>query len=150
MTRRVLLLAAALVLLAGCSHQRSATAPTTTLPVGLPKMTVTPGVVLTTSTADVCTLGWASKHRHGLTAKQKVAVLRAYGYPKDQRVAEWDHYVSLELGGGNGVQNIFPMIDRAQAMRKDRLEDRLHDEVCTGRQTLSVAQAHIRQYWLWW
>lgn len=150
MTRRVLLLALALMLLAGCSHQRSATVPTTTLPTGLPKVTVTPGVVLTTSQADVCTPGWASKHRHSLTAKQKVAVLRAYGYPKDQKVAEYDHLISLELGGGNGVQNAFPMVDRAQAARKDRLEDRLHDEVCSGRLTLSEAQAHIRQYWRWW
>src|SRR6266545_1790973 len=102
--------------------------------------TVTPGVVLTTSAADVCTPGWASKHRHGLTATQKATVLRAYGYLADQKVAEYDHLISLELGGGNTERNIWPQVDPAQDQRKDRLENTLHAQVCAGRMQLAAAQ----------
>jgi len=120
---------------------------TTVQSVGQPRGDVTPGVVLTSSAADVCTLGWAGKHRHGLTAAQKATILKAYGYPAGQRVAEYDHLISLELGGGNSTLNIFPMVDRAEAQRKDLLEGKLNRLVCSGKLGLPEAQDRIRTYW---
>ncbi len=129
-------------------------ATTTTAPtVGRPRGDVTPGVVLTSSVADVCTAGWAGKHRHGLTAAQKATVLKAYGYPAGQKVAEWDHLVSLELGGGNGPENIWPQLSDPDQQRKGKLENALHAAVCPpgpGKLPLAVAQDHIRHFWLYW
>jgi hypothetical protein len=155
MTRRLVLLLVLAVLVAGCDREApEPTPPVVTVgsvgSVGYPRPGVTPGGVLTTRTTDVCTPGWASKHRRGLSAKQKTTVLKAYGYPTSQKVAEWDHLVSLELGGGNGVRNIWPQVDHAQDQRKDRLENTLHQQVCAGQLTLTQAQVEIRQFWLYW
>lgn len=154
MTRRVLLLAL-LLTLAACTPARhttpTATPPATTLAVaGRPLPAVTPGVVLTTRIADVCTPGWASRHRRGLTDQQKTTVRKSYGLRAGQAVAEWDHLVSLELGGGNGVRNIWPQVSGDAKHRKDLLENKLHWQACNGGITLAQAQDRIRQYWLWW
>lgn len=150
MTRRVLLLA--LVLLAGCTaHTAGTPTPITTfMPNGLPRGSITPGIIITTSKTDVCTVGWSTQHRRSLTVKQKTVVLRAYGYPDSIKVAEWDHLVSLELGGGNGVKNIWPQISDLDQERKDRLENALHRQVCTGQLSLAEAQGRIKEYWRWW
>jgi hypothetical protein len=148
---RVLLLAI-LLMAAACTPRAQPAPPPTTIAVtvGQPRPNVTPGAVLTTNATDVCTAGWASKHRHGLTTAQKATILAAYGYPAGQKVAEYDHLISLELGGGNGTRNIWPQVDHAQAERKDRLENTLHAKVCTGKLSLDRAQTEIRQFWLWW
>lgn len=77
-------------------------------------------------------------------------MLAAYGLGADQPVAEWDHLVPLELGGANGIRNIWPQLSTDDAHRKDRLESRLHAQVCppgSSKLGLQVAQARIRQYW---
>ncbi|MGD0715339.1 MAG: DUF3761 domain-containing protein [Gaiellaceae bacterium] len=62
---------------------------------------------------------------------------------------EIDHIVSLELGGSNDIANLFP--ERADANPgyhvKDKLENRLHDLVCTGRIGLRSAQERIAGDW---
>jgi hypothetical protein len=152
-TRRVLLLVLALAVLVGCTSRQQPISTTTTLStLGQPKPTITPGVVATTSRADVCTAGWASKHRRSLTAAQKAAVLKAYGYPASQKVAEWDHLLPLELGGGNGAKNIWPQLNDRDQQRKDGLENRLHAAVCRTKDPLplTVAQDEIIHFWLHW
>jgi hypothetical protein len=150
---RILLLAVLLAALVGCTGTEDAdsvpSAPTTTtVPLaGLPNPELTPGVVLTTRTADICTPGWASKHRKNLTAAEKARVLTAYGYPATIKVVEMDHLISLELGGGNGPRNIWPQLDRAAATRKDHLEGKLARLVCSGQLAPVVAQERIRTFW---
>lgn len=165
--RRVSVVALTALLLAGCGQGGNATVsptvsslagapsrpvvrPVTAPPMSRPDPKLTPGTVLTTKITDICTPGWATKHRRSLTAGQKRTVLARYKLPQATRVAEWDHLVSLQLGGGNGPGNIWPDTDKAAQARKDRLENRLHDDVCDGRTTLVVAQARIKQYWLHW
>lgn len=131
------------------SHPPEAS-PTPTY-VGKPITSVTPGKpIITTNKDDVCTPGWATAHRGYLRAAQKRDVLTLYGLPTDTKPAEWDHLISLELGGGNGPENIWPQMDHAQDQRKDRLENRLHDDVCDGRFTLHEAQRQIREFWRYW
>jgi hypothetical protein len=69
---------------------------------------------------------------------------RLYG-----RTLEIDHIVSLELGGSNEVANLFP--EKANARPgykvKDRLENRLHDLVCSGQMSLRRAQTQIAANW---
>lgn len=138
----------ALVLLAtACAGQSTATPSPTPSPTPTPVATdrpipaVTPGGVTAATKADVCTPGWA---------QQKAKLLAAYHLPAGVKVVEWDHLVALELGGGNGVRQVWPMLDRAEVLRKDRLEDRLHAEVCAGSLGLGVAQERSREYWLYW
>lgn len=144
------LLVAALIVatLAGCAREDSDGPPTpstTTAAVWHPQADLTPGTVLTTRTADVCKPGWAGAHRKSLTAAQKRKLLHDYGVTAAQ-VGEWDHLVSLELGGGNGPQNIWPQ-SRADEASKDQFENRLHRQVCAGQIKLAAAQQRIRHYW---
>ncbi len=119
-------------------------------PTDRPNDAVTPGDTITGRATDVCTPGWATAHRQRLTLTQKTAVLKAYELPLDTKISEWDHLIPLELGGGNGTKNIWPMTNRAQDQRKDRLENRLHDDVCDRGLPLVDAQARARDYWRWW
>lgn len=61
-----------------------------------------------------------------------------------------DHLVSLELGGSNSRANLFPEAasPRPGAHEKDRLENRLHDEMCDGRITMRHAQKLIVGDWV--
>jgi hypothetical protein len=63
---------------------------------------------------------------------------------------EVDHIVSLELGGSNDISNLFPESYSIQygARTKDKLEDNLHEQVCTHRLPLAVAQDEIATDWL--
>jgi len=116
-----------------------------------PNVSVTPGVIITIKSGDVCTPGWSLKHRISLTSKQEKEVLVKYGYSANQAVAQWDHYFSLELGGGNTELNIWPVISLAQAKQKDRLENKLHALVCgKTKLDLQIAQVEERYFWEYW
>lgn len=58
--------------------------------------------------------------------------------------------VSLELGGSNARSNLFPEAARPRpgSHENDRLENRLHDEVCSGDITLRHAQRLIAHNWV--
>jgi hypothetical protein len=58
---------------------------------------------------------------------------------------EVDHLVSLELGGSNGIANLWPEAaePRPGFHEKDRYENYLHAEVCAGRMPLQEAQRRI-------
>lgn len=161
MTRRRLAIAALGLALLGCgvrwdtpthpiSYPTPAPASTAAAYVRHPITSVTPGNVITRDAGDVCMRGWAGAHRDALTVKEKRYVLTLYGLPEGTPVSEWDHLVSLELGGGNGMENIWPMTDHAQDQRKDRLENRLHADVCAARISLPTAQREIREFWRHW
>ena len=72
----------------------------------------------------------------------------AYGDHGSMRGYEYDHLVSLELGGApNDARNLWPE-PGASPNVKDRLEDRLHTMVCHGTITLAAAQRAIAVDWL--
>jgi hypothetical protein len=83
---------------------------------------------------------------------RKDAVYAAYGIHRhfDGRTGEVDHLVSLELGGSNARANLFPeaAVPRPGSHEKDRLENRLHAEVCAGTLTLRSAQRAIATDWV--
>ena len=82
---------------------------------------------------------------------EKFEVEREYGMPAGHygNTLEIDHIVSLELGGSNDKANLFP--ERLYAHPgyrvKDRLENKLHDLVCSGAMKLRVAQRGIASNW---
>jgi hypothetical protein len=83
---------------------------------------------------------------------RKDAVHAAYGMTRhfNGHDGEVDHLVSLELGGTNATANLFPEAasPKPGSHEKDRLENRLHDEVCSGQITLRRAQQLIAGNWV--
>lgn len=109
--------------------------------VDLPDRSLTPGVVLTTSTGRVCTPGYASSVRD-VPGSESDAVYARYDVVHVPYAHEVDHLVSLELGGSNAIGNLWPepYAGRWGARTKDVLENRLHDLVCSGQLSLRRAQ----------
>src|SRR5215510_12666647 len=63
---------------------------------------------------------------------------------------EVGHLIPLELGGSNVIRNLWPENYRGflNAYDKDRLENYLHDAVCSGRMPLQAAQETIATDWV--
>jgi hypothetical protein len=63
---------------------------------------------------------------------------------------EVDHLVSLELGGSNDIANLWPEAanPRPGFHEKDKVENYLHDQVCSGAVSLQQAQVEIATNWL--
>ena len=78
----------------------------------------------------------------------------ADGRPTPKKFAdacEVDHLISLEIGGADDPRNLWPRpYDGASlnARVKDRLESRLHAEVCAGNVALEDAQREIAADWV--
>ena len=96
--------------------------------------------------AVVCGRGFHTSSIRNVPQSEKFAVEREYGLAADYygRSLEIDHIVPLELGGSNVIANLFP--ERGYAA-KDRLENRLHQLVCSGRMTLVAARIGIARNW---
>ena len=120
---------------------------------------LSPAVTQASLDATICRKGgYTSGIRPpaSITGREKKANALAYGYTGSLGDAEYDHLVSLELGGdpndsanlwveppspghrpGSGVSN-----------PKDRVEATLHTAVCSGRVTLAAAQQAIAGDWV--
>lgn len=132
----------------------------------LPDPRLTPGVARTDlTTAEVCATKWGRDARH-VTDAMKAQVFAAYGFsgnddprcdppkplpgqkPSEQR-CEMDHLISRELAGADVIENLWPQLYHGpwNAHLKDRLENRLHAEVCAGRLALRRAQRMLVNDW---
>jgi hypothetical protein len=81
-------------------------------------------------------------------------VYRAYGI-RHHRTGQYevDHLVPLEAGGSNSVADLFPQPAHPRGgglgfHDKDRLENVVHDRVCTGTSRLRPAQRRIARNWV--
>ena len=117
----------------------------------LPDPNLTPGSAFDVTAQDVCTPGYAKKVRN-VPEEMKREVYREYGItshgPGDYEI---DHLISLELGGSNSIKNLWPESHRTSpwnAQVKDRLEDKLHELVCSGQLDLKTAQQAIASNWI--
>ena len=76
--------------------------------------------------------------------------MAAYGIA-DQPLAaeELDHLIPLELGGATSVANLWPepCTGRTSAREKDKVENFLHGQVCSGKLALADAQQAIVRDW---
>lgn len=116
----------------------------------LPDPACTPGEVLTTDSAAVCAPGYASSVRD-VTSSKAASVYAEYGIASHQTGQyEVDHLISLELGGSNGIANLWPEAANANPSfhEKDKVENYLHGQVCSGAITLGEAQAEIATEWV--
>jgi hypothetical protein len=118
----------------------------------LPDPGCTPGTRYRLVTkARICTPGYAGRVRN-VPQSRKDTVYAAYGMSThfNGHNGEVDHLVSLELGGTNATANLFPEAASPApgSHEKDRLENRLHELVCSGQVTLRKAQRAIATDWV--
>jgi hypothetical protein len=111
----------------------------------------TPGDIISTATkSQVCTPGYASSVRN-VSTSMKTKAYRMYGITS-RRPGQYqiDHLVSLELGGSNDISNLWPQAASPKPgyHEKDRVENYLHDQVCSGAISLKQAQIDIATNWL--
>ena len=116
----------------------------------LPDPACTPGAIdpavhQSNIRSTICRPGYTATVRPSAseTDRWKRVAQKACGLPGP---GEYDHLVSLELGGTNSTSNLWPepgSIPNA----KDAVENRLHKEVCSGRLPLAAAQQAIATDW---
>ncbi|MFE6022876.1 hypothetical protein ACFQ6O_41290 [Streptomyces sp. NPDC056441] len=90
-----------------------------------------------------------------VTSKEKELSAAAYGYTGRLSDAEYDHLLSLQLGGDpNDARNLWleppdPGHKPGTGVnnKKDPVETKLHTAVCSGQVTLAAAQRAIASDW---
>lgn len=128
----------------------------------LPDPKCTPGATNPKATAadeaqTVCKGGYTSSIRPpgNITDREKAANAKSYGYTGPLHDAEYDHLISLELGGDpNDPRNLWvepPSPGHKPGAGpnnpKDTVENRLHSLVCSGKVALTDAQSAIATDW---
>jgi hypothetical protein len=105
----------------------------------------------------ICNPRWSTKSirpEESYTHRLKVEQIGEYGYT-DSRLKDYeeDHFIPLELGGNpTDPKNLWPepfeaSIPDGGARAKDKVENYLHAEVCSGSLTLEQAQREIAEDW---
>ena len=115
----------------------------------------TPGALnpqVTQATIDqtICQTGWTKTIRpsSSVTEREKAASMSAYGDSGSLHYFEYDHLVSLELGGAvNAPANLWPEPGTVPNP-KDKVENALNALVCERKITLSSAQHIISEQWV--
>ncbi len=117
----------------------------------LPDSACTPGAIITTATkSQICTSGYSRSVRNVPTS-EKNQVYAEYGiHSHTTGQYEVDHHVSLELGGSNDIANLWPEAASPKPgfHEKDKVENYLHDQVCSDAISLKQAQIEIATNWL--
>jgi hypothetical protein len=112
----------------------------------LPDSACTPGAIFPDVTKDqICVSGYSSNVRN-VPDSEKNQVYAEYAITQHTAGEyEVDHLVSLELGGSNDISNLWPepASPTPGFHEKDKLENYLHDQVCSGAISLQEAQTEI-------
>ncbi len=109
-----------------------------------------PAVTQATIGRTICRSGYSSSIRPStsVTRPEKLASIRAYGLRQSASHFEYDHLISLELGGAaNDRRNLWPE-NGASPNLKDKVESYLHVRVCDGRVSLARSQRIIALDWV--
>jgi hypothetical protein len=113
---------------------------------------VNPAVTQATIAGTICVSGWTATVRppESVTQAEKRASIAAYGDGGSMHDYEYDHLVSLELGGAvNDPRNLWPE-PGGSPNPKDAVENALHRMVCDGQISLAQAQRIIATGWVAW
>lgn len=124
-------------------------------PFNMPDLHCTPGALnpavrQNTIQTTICRRGYSSSIRPStsVTGPEKLASIRAYGFHQRPSAYEYDHLISLELGGAaNDSRNLWPENGGSPNL-KDKVENYLHTRVCDGRMLLARAQRIIALDWV--
>jgi hypothetical protein len=111
---------------------------------------IDPAVTQANIATTICRAGYTSTVRppESITQAEKRASVASYGDRGSLHSYEYDHLVSLELGGArNDARNLWPE-PGTSPNPKDRLENRLHAMVCSRRMSLAASQQQIAGDWV--
>lgn len=117
----------------------------------LPDQACTPGAILVAATKDdICRTGYSASVRN-VSTTTKNEVYAEYGIASHSTGEyEVDHLIPLEVGGSNDISNLWP--EAAQPTpgfhEKDKVENYLHAQVCSGSLALEPAQNEVADNWL--
>jgi hypothetical protein len=108
-----------------------------------------PAVTQANIHTTICVSGYTSKVRNVTEAEKHAVYTRDHLQPKKGICCEVDHLISLEIGGSNDIDNLWaqPYEPRPGAHEKDKLENALHKDICSGKITLIEAQKAISTNW---
>lgn len=133
----------------------------------LPLRSLTPGATNPKITqanigSTICSRTWSTKSVRDTqsTPTQKATTYAKYQIPKPKnntganQTCELDHLISLELGGADSLNNIWPecgpngvTLNQRYFKMKDQVENYLHAQVCAGNMSLADAQDQIATNW---
>ena len=124
-------------------------------PFVMPDLRCTPGALnpavrQATIGRTICRAGYSARIRPStsVTEPEKLASIRAYGLHQSARHYEYDHLISLELGGAaNDRRNLWPE-NGGSPNRKDKVENYLHTRVCDHHMSLARAQRIVALDWV--
>jgi len=123
----------------------------------LPDAGCTPGlrntaVTQTTIQSTICKPGFTRTIRPPVnyTDHLKLQLMVSYGLKGQPSAYELDHFIALELGGNpTSPANLWPepYLPTPGAHQKDKVENYLHAQVCSGAMSLAEAQRLISTDW---
>ena len=130
-------------------------------PIEDPKCTpgaISPAVTQSNLKSTICRKGGYTsgiRPSTSVTGKEKALNAASYGYKGRMGDAEYDHLISLQLGGDpNDARNLWveppdPGHKKGGGVnnRKDPVETKLHTAVCAGKVSLTAAQKAIVTDW---
>jgi hypothetical protein len=118
----------------------------------MPNPTLTPGAIRTTNVTEICSTG-TRELRHW-SRERDDQIMTEYGLPAGGHPNfEVDHLIPLGIGGADDDdRNLWPEPRRSiepewNAERKDELEWRLRELVCSGALDVQRAQRAISEDW---
>lgn len=124
--------------------------PNPAMTVGSVDPNVTQGNIQQT----ICVSGYTATVRPptSYTEPLKIQQIAAYGYA-DTNVADYeeDHFIPLEIGGNpTDPANLWPepYAEPYGARTTDKVENYLHEQVCSGAMALADAQAAVQTDWV--
>jgi hypothetical protein len=108
--------------------------------VSRPNPRLTPGSVVDTDTQRVCGMPSHASHRITWQTAQDVFIAYGDGSARAQHKLNLNYLVPIDLGGGTGADNIWPVALRGTGFyQKDQTDHVLRDLVC--RRTITLAEA---------
>jgi hypothetical protein len=116
-----------------------------------PKAHLTPGETRPITIAEVCRNSNAEVISHDIPKEMQERVFAAYGIGSTRSDRfEVDYLITPDLGGTTSIRNLWPQpySVRWNAQVKDKLEQRLHQLVCSGKLDLATAQHDIAVDWI--
>ena len=115
-----------------------------------------PNVTQANIYSTICKAGYTATIRPSVTITGKEKKLNAvsYGNTNSLRNQEYDHFLPLEVGGApNDARNLWvePQAIGSHALTvnndKDKIENKLHAAICSGKISLVDAQVAITTNW---
>jgi hypothetical protein len=103
--------------------------------------------------STICVSGYTKTVRPpvSVTEPLKLESMKSYGFSDFPSNYEYDHLIPLEIGGApDDVKNLWPEphYTNPNSYDKDRFENYLHGQVCSGAMDLKAAQNEIATNWV--